>query len=136
MYYRFTVSTYLQAQVIFMVPNSTNGSERRKYPRAKFQETITVHRVVESKSGNVYEVQGEGVLTKAQDLSEGGIRIEALSQGSFSKILKLRIKVPKNGDIDVYTKVAWENKGHFGLQFVALEDEFRRHIKGIVQKAV
>ena len=118
-----------------MSSNSSRGSERRKYPRAKFQETILAHWVVESKSGNVFEVQGNAVEVKAKDVSEGGIRVEVQDAAPFSKIMKLNFKLPKNGNVDVYTKLAWEVDGHCGLQFVCLEDDLRKHIKGFIEKA-
>lgn len=118
-----------------MGQKSDEKSERRKYHRARFNETITVHNVNESKSGNVFEVAGAPIILKAQDVSEGGIRIQIDDPASPTKIFKLNFKIPKNGSVDVYSKVAWHREGYCGLQFIVLDDEVRRLIKGYVTKA-
>jgi hypothetical protein len=117
-----------------MSQNSGNRPERRKYTRAKFQETVTVHEVAESKSGNVFEVQGNPITAKAQDVSEGGVRLEIGDVNSPSKIFKLNFKLPKCGSVDFYTKLAWKSEGYCGLQFIVLDDESRKLIKGYVTK--
>jgi hypothetical protein len=118
-----------------MSQNSNKPPERRKYTRAKFQESVTVHQVAESKSGNVFEVQGNPVTAKAQDVSEGGMRLEIGDVNSPTKIFKLNFKLPKNGSVDVYTKLAWKSEGYCGLQFIVLDDESRKLIKSFVGKA-
>ena len=115
--------------------SSFNGrNDRRKYDRAKFEEEVTVHKVAESKSGNVFEVQGAPLVVQAQDVSEGGIRLELADVSSPSKIFKLNFKLPKNGYVDVYSKLAWKTDGACGLQFIVLDEESRRQIKGYVSK--
>jgi len=117
-----------------MGQSTQKPSERRKYNRAKFQETITVHNVTESKSGNVFEVTGIPIVLKAKDVSEGGMRIQIDDPASPTKIFKLNFKISKNGSVDVYSKVAWHSEGHCGLQFIVLDEEVRRLIKGYVSK--
>ena len=117
-----------------MSQNSNKHPERRKYARAKFQETVTVHQVAESKSGNVFEVQGNSITAKAKDVSEGGMRLEIGDVNSPTKIFKLNFKLPKNGSVDVYTKLAWKSEGFCGLQFIVLDDESRKLIKGYIGK--
>ena len=118
-----------------MGQNSHKPSERRKYARAKFNETITVHNVTESKSGNVFEVQGAPIVLKAEDVSEGGIRLQIDDPASPAKIFKLNFKLPKHGSVDVYSKVAWNGDGSCGLQFIVLDEEVRKQIRGFVSKA-
>ena len=79
-----------------MAKNNQELPEKRKHPRVKFHEKIKVHRVVESKSGNVFEVQGNPIITKAEDVSEGGIRLTLKSPPSGNPILKLNFKVKKD----------------------------------------
>jgi len=108
--------------------------DRRKFPRAKFQDTVTVHKVVESSSGNVFEVQGNPIVGKGGDVSEGGIRIEIGKANSPTKILKLNFKLQKDSSIDVYTRLVWSAQGECGLQFIVLDDEIRQQIKAYVDK--
>jgi len=116
--------------------SSFNGrNDRRKYNRAKFSEEVTVHKVTESKSGNVFEVQGKSLTVQAQDVSEGGIRLELADVDSPSKIFKLNFKLPKNGSVDVYSKLAWKDGQSCGLQFIVLDEESRKQIKGYVSKS-
>ena len=117
-----------------MTSKSGNQPERRKYPRAKFQENVTVHKVIESKSGNVFEVQGQSINAKAKDVSEGGMQLEIGKSGPAGNILKLNFQIQKNEPLDVYTKIAWEADGHCGLQFIVVDEEIRRQIKAYVDK--
>jgi hypothetical protein len=114
---------------------SDNQRERRKYPRAKFLESVVVHNVIESKSGNVFEVQGNPLVVKAQDVSEGGIRLEIGGSPARNKIFKLNFQVQKNKSVDVYSKQAWANNGMLGLQFIVADEEIRRMIRGFVEKS-
>ena len=116
--------------------NSKNSREpeRRKFPRAKFNEEVTIHKVTESKSGNVFEVQGQSINAKAKDVSEGGIRVELEKSGSAGNILKLNFQIQKNQPLDVYTKIAWEADGYCGLQFIVVDEEIRKQIKAYVDK--
>ncbi|MGH7740145.1 MAG: PilZ domain-containing protein, partial [bacterium] len=56
-------------------PQKLSGTERRKHQRAEFKEVLEVHPVLASKSGNVYEVDEQGIQGKSLDLSEGGLRV-------------------------------------------------------------
>jgi hypothetical protein len=117
-----------------MTGTENRKEERRKHPRAKFQETVTVHKVIESSSGNVFEVQGNPIIVKAEDVSEGGIRLEIGETNSPTKILKLNFQLQKNKPVDVYTRLAWTGKGQCGLQFIVLDEEIRRMIQTYVSK--
>jgi|SRR5581483_1597179 len=119
-----------------MTPNHPSKNERRKHSRAKFQESVTVHNVIESKSGNVFEVAGTPVMAKAKDLSEGGIRLEVEMSPSASKIFKLNFQVQKNKVVDVYSKLAWMGEGMLGLQFIVADEEIRNIIRHYVQKSL
>lgn len=110
------------------------SEERRKFPRAKFQDSVTINKVVESSSGNVFEVQGNPIIAKGGDVSEGGIRVEIGQANSPTKILKLNFKLQKDSSIDVYTRLVWSAEGECGLQFIVLDDEIRQQIKAYVEK--
>ena len=109
--------------------------ERRKYPRAKFQETVVVHGVVESKSGNVFEVQGNPIVVKAADVSEGGIRLEIGNVNPPNKIFKLNFEIQKDKPVDVYSKMAWVQGSMIGLQFIVADAEIRKLIRMFVEKS-
>ncbi len=119
-----------------MSQSNQSKSERRKYSRAKFQETVTLHNVVESKSGNVFEVLGTPIKVKAKDVSEGGIRLEVEMSPSASKIFKLNFQLQKNKTVDVYSKLAWASEGMFGLQFIVADEEIRKIIRHYVEKSL
>ena len=118
-----------------MNQNPTSNSERRKYPRAKFQESVVVHNVVESKSGNVFEVQGNPLVVKAKDVSEGGIRLEVGNGSTLGKIFKLNFQIQKDKMVDVYSRLAWAGNGTYGLQFIVADEDIRRSIRGFVEKS-
>jgi hypothetical protein len=119
-----------------MDQKSKSASERRKFPRKKFQEEVIVHKVVESKSGNVFEVQGTPLVAKAQDVSEGGMRLEINKPLDPTNILKLNFKISKSKNIDLYSKLAWAGDGTFGLQFIVVDSEVRRIIRSFVEKSL
>lgn len=118
-----------------MSQSSNSKPERRKHPRAKFQETVVIHNVIESKSGNVFEVQGNPVVAKARDVSEGGIRLDIGNAAALNKIFKLNFQVQKDKSVDVYSKLAWASEGVLGLQFIVADEEIRRMIRGFVEKS-
>lgn len=118
-----------------MNPASNPRIERRKYPRAKFLETVVVHNVVESKSGNVFEVQGSPIVVKAQDVSEGGIRLEIGDVNPPNKIFKLNFEIQKDKSVDIYSKLAWSGNGLLGLQFIVADSEIRKLIRMFVEKS-
>jgi hypothetical protein len=119
-----------------MAKNDNSVSDRRRYPRVKFHGKVTAHPVVESKSGNVYEVQGNPLTLKAQNVSEGGIRLELGEVSSPSSILKLNFKVDKDRSVDVYSKLAWVMNGLCGFQFIVLDEEVRKAIRGFVERSL
>src|SRR5580658_1195397 len=111
-------------------------SERRKHSRVKFQETVTLHNVIESKSGNVFEVAGAPLKAKSKDVSEGGMRLEVEMSSSSSKIFKLNFQLQKNKTVDVYSKLAWASEGMFGLQFIVADEEIRKIIRQYVERSL
>lgn len=117
-----------------MPKDSTPKDERRKHTRVPFKESVVVHEVVESKSGNVFEVQGHPMVAKAKDVSEGGIRLEVGNMASDYKILKLQFQMSQNKSLDVYSKMAWVEKGMCGLQFIVADEEIRKVIRNFVEK--
>ncbi len=117
-----------------MSQNNAAKSERRHYARLQYQEPITVQKVVESKSGNVFEVQGETLVVKAQNVSEGGIKLGTSLPDALGKILKLNIKVREDETLDVFTKVAWSGNGCSGLEFVAMDNQIRKWVKGFTRQ--
>ena len=113
-----------------MSPSSSSAPERRHSTRVQYHEPITLQKVVESKSGNVFEVQGSPVTVEALNVSEGGIRIKTNGPDSLGKILKLNIPVEKDGTLDVFTRVAWSGNGTCGLEFMAMDEQIRKWVKG------
>lgn len=119
-----------------MVPALERKEERRKHPRAKFEDQVQIHPVVESKSGNVFEVQGNPLTVKAFDLSEGGIRLELGIPKPPSHILKLNFRVHKDKTVDVYSKLAWTSEKFLGYQFIVVDEETRKAIRDLIDKMV
>ena len=119
-----------------MTSNPKSSSERRKYRRAHFDGQVTVHPVVESKSGNVFEVQDKPMMVPAQDISEGGIRLTGPVNPSKSHIFKLNFQVQKNKSVDVYSKLAWAAEGMVGLQFIVADEEMRKMIRSYIERTL
>jgi len=116
-----------------MSPSSSQSQERRHSPRVPCQAPVTLQKVVESKSGNVFEVQGQPESAQIVNLSEEGLRLRLPSQEPVGKLLKLNIPVRDEEILDVFTKVAWQADGTCGLQFVAMGPQVRKWVKGFLQ---
>jgi len=95
-----------------------------------------VHPVVESKSGNVFEVSGSPIEVKSLDVSEGGLRLELSKAVPSHKILKINFETQKNKLVDVYTKIAWVQGALCGLQFIVLDNATRQFIRTYVEKNI
>jgi hypothetical protein len=112
----------------------TNQPDKRKHHRIKFDGDVTVNPVMQSKSGNILEVQAAGLAAKGSDISEGGIRLELGDTNSPTDILKINFKIQKFKTIDAYVKLAWKSGNTYGLQFIVLDDESRNIIRNFVEK--
>jgi c-di-GMP-binding flagellar brake protein YcgR len=113
----------------------STGAERRKYKRVEFKESVVVHPVLESKSGNVYEVGESSLRVKSVDVSEGGLRLLLSEPVSAGKILKVNFQSSKSKMSDIYTKIAWANGALCGLQFIVLDEPTRQFIRDYVEKS-
>jgi hypothetical protein len=119
-----------------MNPNSKDPRERRRHARVKFQEPVTVHGVVESKSGNVFEVQGNPINVVARNVSEGGICLKIGDVSAPAKIFKLNFEIQKDKPVDVYSRLVWFTNGDCGLQFVVVDDKIRQIIRNYIEKSL
>jgi c-di-GMP-binding flagellar brake protein YcgR len=116
------------------MPATERKDERRKHTRVKFEEHVKIHPVQESKSGNVFEVQGNPLTVKAFDLSEGGIRLELGIPRPPSHILKVNFRVHKDRTIDVYSKLVWVSDKYLGYKFIVVDEEARKIIREVLEK--
>jgi len=107
--------------------------ERRQSPRVPFKGQVSLQKIVESQSGNVFEVQGALELAQTLDLSENGMRLKVEGNDPVGKLLKLNIPLPKDHSLDIFTKVAWQANGTCGLQFVAVGPQVRKWVRSITQ---
>jgi hypothetical protein len=110
--------------------------EKRRHKRASFEETVDARQVTESKSGNVFEVQGSPLTVRSRNISEGGICLELGDKTKPHMILKLKFQVGKKKDVDVYAKVVWADQNLSGLQFIVLDDSIRKIIRHYVEAVV
>jgi len=89
--------------------------------------------VSESKSGNVFEVQGTPLVIRSHNISEGGLCLELGDDIKPQMILKLNFQVAKKKEVDVYAKVVWADKQMSGLQFIVLDDSVRKAIRQYIE---
>ncbi len=116
------------------MPTSKAAEERRKQPRVKFAKPVQIYPVVESQSGNIFEVQKDFLTVKAVDLSEGGIRLELGIPKPPGHILKLNFDIQKDRSVTVYGKLCWSTGKFAGCKFIALEKETLQQIQDFVEK--
>lgn len=106
---------------------------KRQHRRAGFKEVVKAHSVIESKSGNVFEVQGTPMIVRSRNISEGGLCLELGSEAKPRMILKLNFQVGKKREVDIYARVVWAEKNLSGLQFIVMDDAVRRVIRQLVE---
>jgi len=111
-----------------------NQPDKRKHNRIKFDGDVTIHPVMQSKSGNILEVHDKSIVAKAGDISEGGIKLELGDTNSPTDILKINFKVQKFKTVDAYAKLAWKSGNSYGLQFIVLDEDSRGQIKSYIDK--
>ena len=106
-------------------------SERRQKPRVRFEDSVQVRCVVSSKSGHIFEVQGDTTHAQACDLCETGLRLRVKGVLDPQTILKVNFEIKKK-PVDVYARVVWATPEHCGLRFLVLDKECGKYIRDYV----
>lgn len=109
--------------------------DKRQHKRIPFRESVNTHKVLESRSGNVFEVEGTPMVVRSRNISEGGLCIELGNAVKPQMILKLNFHVDNKKEVDVYAKVVWADQSLTGLQFIVLDDAARKMIRQIIETA-
>jgi hypothetical protein len=109
--------------------------ERRKYKRAPFRGSVEIQTVTPSKTGNVYEIQSPRIPLSACNIGEGGLELSLPSDLKPGTLLKLTFRTGPEGQelSEAFARVVWNRDGRHGVQFLMLEDETHRRIRGIVR---
>ena len=108
--------------------------EKRKHNRIEFQKSVQVFQVLPSKSGNIFEVQNNCDAAWANDISEGGLRLETSKFFDPSLLLKLNFEVEEDQSVEVYGKVIWAQDHHCGVRFMMVDQKMRKGIRSITRK--
>jgi len=109
-------------------------SDKRKFVRFNFQRPVFLFPVVYSKSGNIYEVQTEAVQVWANNISEGGLRLENTTMFDPTFPVKLFFDLVKGQRVEIYGKIVWTLDQHCGIRFMGTDDaliSFLRSIKDL-----
>ena len=111
--------------------------ERRKFKRAPFRGSIEIQTVTPSKTGNVYEIQTPRIPLSACNIGEGGLELNLPSDVKPGTLLKLTFRTGSEGQelSEAFARVIWNRDGRHGVQFLMLEEETHRRIRGIVQES-
>jgi len=107
--------------------------EKRKYPRIKTEDLITIEDI----GGN--EV---GKLSAVYDISEAGLRIITPQKLQVAAQLNIKIKIrAKEALVDLKAKVIWSkgiegksDKFHAGVEFADISVENRRILKEFIEE--
>jgi hypothetical protein len=102
--------------------------ERREKPRVPFKDAVKVHRVQPSKSGHIFEVSGDPIPAKGQDINENGLCLNVDPPPEPQSILKVNFEVAEKA-VDVYARVVWADVDRCGLRFIVLDKPGCRAIK-------
>jgi len=112
-----------------------NTLERRKHKRAQYGIPLQVQPVSPSKSGNVFEVQDRYLGAGGVNISEGGLNFELGESLQPGSILKVTFKIRPQDSVEheTYAKVMWVKKTNHGVQFLMLEENTLRKIRGFIE---
>lgn len=105
--------------------------EKRQHGRVEFQKSVQVFPVIPSKSGHIFEVQDKPVPAWANDISEGGLRLETSHSYDPNYLLKLNFEVDDDKCVEVFGKVIWARDHHCGVRFMMVDQEMRKGIQSL-----
>jgi len=108
--------------------------EKRKFNRFEFQKTVQIFPVLPSKSGNIFEVHKKPIEAWANDISEGGLRLEAADSFEPNFLLKLNLELEEDRSVEVYGKIIWSRDSHCGVRFMMVDKQLRKGILAIATK--
>lgn len=108
--------------------------EKRRYNRFEFQKSVQVFPVLPSKSGNIFEVQQNPLKVWANDISEGGLRLETSNSFNPNFLLKLNFEVEEEKLVEVFGKIIWTRDSHCGIRFMLADQEMRKGIRSFAKK--
>ena len=108
------------------------GIENRKFVRFNFQKSILLFPVVYSKSGNIYEIQVEPIRVWANNIGEGGLRLEGTPKINTKLPVKLCFEFVKDQPVEVYGRIAWTLDHHCGIRFLGPDEDLNAALRAIV----
>ncbi len=108
--------------------------EKRKHGRVEFQKSVQVFPVIPSRSGHIFEVQEKPVPAWANDISEGGLRLETSQAYDPNFLLKLNFEVEEDKAVEVFGKVIWTRDHHCGVRFMLVDQDMRKGIRALSPK--
>ena len=108
--------------------------EKRRFNRVEFQKSVRVFPVLPSKSGNIYEVQNEGLQVKAVDISEGGLRLETNEELNENFLIKMHFEFVKDKPVEVFGRIMWSSEGRHGIRFMIADQEIQHGIRALSKK--
>lgn len=105
--------------------------DNRKFYRCEFQKNVRFIPVVRSLSGQDYMIEENSVDAWANDISEGGLRLETTYHLSLNSCLKLLFEMDEGGQLEIWGKVIWSHDNHCGIRFISFDIRLFDGIKGI-----
>lgn len=110
------------------------AGERRKFKRIPFGRKVEIHQVVESRSGNVYEVRGAPLAAVACNLSEGGLCVKWIGAARSQDLVKVQFEFEEGKTLDGFGRIVWNRGARSGLQFLVLNAAGRRLLRSFVHR--
>ncbi len=108
--------------------------ERRKFDRIEFQKPVRVFAVNISKSGHIWEVSRNSIEVWANNISEGGLRLESIQLFDVNLTLKFYFEFEENMGAEEYGRIAWSYDHHCGVHFLEVDQNLRAGIRAMRYK--
>ncbi len=103
----------------------------RLHERFKYLKSIQIYLVQPSPSLNIYQTAKTPFRGRAQNISEGGLKLKTPIPLKESDILIVDLALEMEKSFDLYAKVVWVKEDDCGMRFIITSNEVLRTIRNL-----
>ena|SRR5665213_2067251 len=109
-------------------------NEKREFARFEFLKSVHVFPVSTTEPGVLDEIPKDSIESWADDMSEGGMRVEITRPLSLNLIYKIAFEFEKKQMVEVYGRIVWTRDSHAGIRFFLMEPDLRERIRALLER--
>jgi hypothetical protein len=111
-----------------------NGDDKREFVRFEFLKLAHVFLVIPTETESFREIQKDSIEAWANDVSEGGMRLEMVQPLNLDLIYKIVFEFENKQLVEVYGRIVWLRDNHAGVRFLLADQDIRARIRAIGAK--